>query len=1157
MENLFLDINKLKTINQVNSPNADEISNYWGTTKYEDKGEKKKAVSNVYKCLNDIVKYNGAYYLHGMNFQDALNVEIFAKALFYLFFERGRKVGKEPNSDELDLEKLKNFPLYIAVDFEKNRYYAMEFIRIFAIFYDKANENKYMAGVQVAVCSTNKETNLKEVNFVLAGKSLDSAYATAKNFVYYNADASLEFIPLLKYLKRSSDDKTEPEPLYPFNLFLQEDNKSWFETQMQRRLNTDLRKSEYGCKISDIKVRLGSKIHIDTFYEAELLLHNVGTIKRFAYLLALNIVSTFNEKIMTLVSAKEMTGKARDGEKDNKEVDSGDKQEDEKGYLFLLGYENYSAVLMQEVQGLLKDYYKTGIKIEWIIDTHSEDFPVLSFDKFSEEEKKDIAAKAPKDKIYCITILPLGSTMSTVYKLHDSFLRGLERIGSNNINKNRLFLSNYCLLAIGRVFFESKAGNKDNIGIANNYIDEVGYDKWHIATLKQKVQGQEGIKVKYLLSASSTWSNPYEASSFEKPLLKVDKTSTLLDTQFQTPLKKNIIGYYNGEKRESKVDELKPDNGKSYIKYGHILRGDNHYQFYFDFEKLTESKASEIERWAEKLKDNIDSEAYNIVISPLQITNASFLKIILDKAFGSNLHLLHINILGTGKENIRTKFEYIAKEFTEIIKNEQKINFYYVDDAVCTGSGLARAWKFLLSLCNQSNKNLQDLFPDGEKFTKVFLLINRSSYETANTWVKNPNEDWLGFINLCVPSYNTHMEHNVATCPGCRVHFRYEQLRKRSTTNEIVSYFDKHEKKHLSRNPLEYDLWLEDQIYNSPTYFEWLREWVWFHCTYNELLYKTIKDFGESFRNGEESDSERWNDQTIKKFFDWIKALSDSSKINNYKETDKDFNKKNFKISTLNTIRQIIVQDNFLRLKTMDNAYRELLYDDNLQKVYDECRKYSEPDFTQYRKALRGKIVKLLADCFNKTNQYDTVFEFISYIKVISRDYLAKNYFIREAMYDVLKYLYNIMTKKQSELSSLSCPEWLDENKKGTLLSKLRNKDVKKIVLEATLQYRIFKVITHRLALMRDEEMFQAETIMKTIEACEAMFDGEKPKREAEEKICKQIFLTLPKQEEIITSYLASVKTATMEENNDAVCLMLWQQTDKLNKQVNKTEEAH
>lgn len=1216
MDKLFKDI---KEILNITKPTLIDFSKYFNDKNIGCSGRidrnKNNAVNHTFEFLMEKLAienkfpWEGFYFLYGMEFQSGYHVEIFAKALFQFIYYRK--------------ERGKNEPLYIAVDF-KNQDFAREFIRIFSIFYIKNDQNKissYMTNVQIAVSSTSEKTGLKEVNFVLAGESLANAYATAKNFVYYNSDASLSFVPLLKFLSVGSE--ASPEPLFPFDLYLVDDSgKSWFKKQMQHRLKTDLRTEEYGCKISNVKVRLGSKIHVDTFYEAELLLHNVGTVKRFAYLLAKEIIKDIKEKGDVFVN----------------DLECG------KRYLFLLGYENYSAVLMQEVYRLIKDCYGDESKIEWLIDTRSEDFPVLSFDKLTVYERKEIFEE---ESIYCITILPLSSTMSTVYKLHESFERGLEKIKKELKAKKEPkvnFLNNYCLVTIGDVFDKaSLEGNK----IAEKYLkafESEDFCGWQSVTLKkQKHYDKEGnenqnteneTKVKYLFSAVASWENlgelenrgNQENSKNNKPLLKVDKTSTLLDAYFQTSLRKDVVGYYN---QESNVEYLDPNSNKesekksektdkdhekycSYVKYGHILRGDNHYQFYFDFEKLTEKRKNDIEKWARKMGELIEADAYNIVISPLQITNASFLDIILNETFGSNLHLLHINILGTGKENVRTKFEYIAHEFFRITQQSEKINFYYVDDSVCTGNGLARAWKFLITLCNQSGVDIKKLCPDGEKFKKVFLLINRSSYETAQTWVKNPNKDWRGFINLCVPSYNTHMENNIATCPGCRVQARYDLLRKRSATNKLVAFFNNHAKKHLARNPKDYDLWIEDQILNSLSYFEWLRVWLWFKER-KGTVFNLIKKFMKSDTK----------ENSIKGLLGWIDGRwIQIEKIHPKNAHDEKWTEKKEKIkrNIIQKLKFIIAIDNYVRLETMDAAYRELLYDKGLQVAFDVCR--YKVDFAEYKDKLREKIVKLLAGCFNKGNSYDETFKFISFIKVISRDYLAKNYFIREAMYNVLRYLYAIMAllpkeiiteiqaayksnknkykeslnkfltyirsyitkqKDKSEKSKstilsllidfLKFIEVLGDNrdekiKKGNaeidnwlkIISNIRNKKNSSPQMEAVFQYRIFKVVTHRLALMRSDEIILTETILSTYRALYSMTKDEEIKEDEREKAKndskkqakledkknKLAFLTLPDERDMILSHIASIKTATMEENNDIICYMLWEQTRKL-----------
>ena len=576
---LFLEISKVKEKTRISN---DDFKNYFSSGEYlnykntykNENNYKIKLVSKFFEDSKLDEKYSGQYYFYKIGFQDSLDVEIFAKALFMLFYYRKhRKQEQSKQVQKIDIESL-----YIAIDFRKKEY-AKEFVRIFSIFYLKFKENSYMENVQIAVCTKNKDTALDEVNFILAGKDLASAYETANNFVYYNADASLEFIPLLKFFKSGIDEhndsnkkgnsesiKDEPNPIYPFDLFLKCENgneRSWFLREIHHRLQTDLWGEDYGCRISDITVRVGSKIKIDKFYEAELLFQNAGTVKRFAYLLALDIINSTSNNC-------------------------------KNNYLFLLAYENYSAVLIQEVENLLKDYAeaKKGKwycvdNIYWLLDVRKHiNLPTVSFERISENKLKGIIERlitdkkveAAKDKtvkeetanvdttndkapkIDCVTLVPINAVMATSYKLQSSFMNGLERkckdlYGSTTLNEKEIFketlrkkvdFSNYCLVAVGNYYLGIRLG-KDEETEVKKYINKIEEGKndngFKTAVLTRKVNGGVEIKVKYLLSVESTWSG-IDTFNNNQPLLQVDKTSTLIDTYFQSRMPDKVIEYY-------------------------------------------------------------------------------------------------------------------------------------------------------------------------------------------------------------------------------------------------------------------------------------------------------------------------------------------------------------------------------------------------------------------------------------------------------------------------------------------------------------------------------------------------------------------------------------------------------------------------------------
>lgn len=1030
-------------------------------------------------------------------------IELLAKAFFSCIYTAAKNGLSSQKS-----------PLLFAIDFGTKKTLISEFVRIFSIFYTKQGKTAYMSNVQIALCSDASSQDRKEVNFILAGQTLRSAYNTANSFVYHNADSSLEYVPLLDYLTPpDSDESNAPISLCPFDLLLSDQNgMCWFLKQIKDKLDIDQRTNQYGCKLSDIHVRLGSKIHIDNFYEAELLFHNVGNINRFAYLIARHI-------------DRQMPRDAH--------------------HVFLIGYENYSAVLLQAAVSLLKDAHPQ-IDIHWVIDTRSAGkFPSISFDMFSQEEQSAWAGQ----KIWCCTVIPIGSTMSTVHKLLDSFSRGLTAAMANNglaKRKPHLFFGNhYVIVAVGKCFTPGAA--MESGGTERNYIDIIDRPAdlgWHTCWLKPHSNTRPALCVHYCLWAESKWHlaapledpRPQFSCAQNRPLIQVDKTSTLLNAIFQTPLPPEALRYYNQLNSSSKARSergtaspqiLNPSGPMQFIRYGHIAEGDNHYQFYFDFKNMANYGAirQQLVEWAKKI--SIDADAYNIVISPLQITNAVFLKTVIDHVFGSNLHLLHIDINGTGKETVRTKFEYISEELKQIFSSYSAIHFYYVDDSICTGSTIQRAYKFLLMLCEQAGLEPSRLLRSHESFhfEKVLLFVNRNSYETARTWVRRPVDDWLGFINLCIPSYNTHAN----TCPACRVRERFLRLSKRSATNELTEYFSRSASKHQIRTPAEYDRYLSSEILDNPAYLSWLRTYVIAHNRVPESVvpqesYKGIKTaLLDSSSKG--------------------KTLRRLSESGSYPRCDI-------------LMRYVVSQEHFSRLDTMNRAYETLVYGVDLQNAYRRCVEGDgvnpkSLNFVPYRTELMKTLLSLLTDALNAGgSSYDRIMAFSSYIKVISRDYIVRNYFIREAIYAVLHCILILLieplepntTEEQFQqhfqVPSTAIP--LEDTFRNiisnenyyssfyAIWSKLNRLD-SRYGLKADLIYRVLKITVHRLALLHSNFIICREIVDKVLTAYSKLLDRCPPKDQWH----------LPSIDELVKIYLASIKTATMSEDDDSMCYNL------------------
>ena len=1048
-------------------------------------------------------------YQFSLNSCTSIQIEILAKALFSYIYRSAADRRR---------------PLLIALYFNKSKDLISEFVRIFTIFYIKQGTNKYMEHVQIALCSRSRNSDRDEVNFILAGATLRSAYHTANSFVYQNADSSLEFVPLLDYLAPSDSHESDtPMRICPFDLLLSDqDGRCWFLAQMKDKLDTDQRTDRYGCKLSNVHVRLGSKIHIDHFYEAELLFHNVGNISRFAYLLAADI--------------------AQDLPDDTK-------------HIFLVGYENYSSVLLQTVAQLLEDH-GCQAKISWVIDSHtSGKFPSVSFHHFSRAELESWQVNSMR----CYTIIPIGSTMSTVHKLLNSFQRGLAAALGIQPPPSVTVGKNYAIVAVGDCFNP----NQPLSDFAALYLSRKPTDSpsrfWRVATLQSYDSQIEAgpLQVYYCLWADTQWhpSTPLNSADFitcktTQPLIQVDKTSTLLNTIFQTPPPKDVMDYYlrkvpllsadAAPKKEKKrplgtTDTLLQPNGSThFIRYGHIAQGDNHYQFYFDFEALSSDPKiqTELTLWADNIQ--VDPDAYNIVISPLQMSNAVFLKTILGHVFGSNLHLLHIDINGTGKETIRTKFEYISEELKQIANAYSTVNFYYVDDSICTGTTIQRAYKFLLMLCQQAGVGLSQLLGgcEGFKFKKVFLFINRNSYETAQAWVEHPAEDWLGFINLCIPSYNTHAN----TCPACQVRDRFQLLSKRSATNDLTKYFSRNAQKHKIRTPEEHDQYLAREIAENPTYLDWLRVYVRSHKSVAPSVLST-DDYN-----------------ALKEQFPTFSAQSTYKTMRQLFPSDKQ--------PAYRLMRYIIDQEYYLRLSSMNQAYKILVYNPQLQEFYLNCTTGENvdpkaPDFSVYQTALMQTVLGLLADSLSsQKDEYERVITFSSYLKLISRDYIVRNYFIRETIYVVLhcililltlplpkfedqagftKYFISDITSHEDDRQVPAEHDFYqiicDKNYASSFYDiwNRLNRVSRAKALRTYFLYRILKITVHRLALLHSRTIICPEVTDRVLNAYQLLLENTK----SEDRSC------LPSLAEWSKTYIASIKTATMAEDDDGMCYNL------------------
>ena len=1003
---------------------------------YRNQNEKLGHIIKNYNIINSL--NHNCMIIHLDVNSSTSDIEICAKSLFLHIMK-----------SYLDDFKRK---LYIVVHFDERRNLINEFVRVFSIFYDKIGENKYMQGVEIALASKsigkyNKKCD--EVNFILSGVNFISAYITANTFVYYNAESSAEFVPLLKYLTKydnSSDGKHEEVTIFPFDLYLKNNDESlWFIKKMSNILDCNVQNNPYGCKISNVHIRISSRLHLDTFYEAELLFHNISNVYRFAYIVAKDIINDF-------------------------------KNADPKNVI-ILGYENYSSILIQQIAEWVKSTAK--VKVSSAIVTNVEEMASFQF----------LESPTNKRELYCYTIIPVGTTMSTVYKVHNVFLKH---------NKNVVFRNNYSLVCVSdnvnndKELFENETVRK--------YWESIDTNN-QIIKLARESANSDSIYVKYILRVKTRWHsiNNCELCKNNIPLIQVDKTSTIPNSIFE--LQNNHRKFIDGYCKDLSLFMPSIDkkmNVNEIVKYAHLCRGNNHYQFYFNFQELVQKADKKIISWAKSIK--VDNNAYNIVISPLSLSNTQFLKLVIDNVFSSSLRFLHIDINNTYKEDIRAKFSYISMDYKRIktLNSNARICFYYVDDSIVTGQTINRARMFLKMIVEEANLGL------GENiyFEKVFLLLNRSSYDTARTFVRNVEKDYCCFFNIEIPSYNTNSDF----CPGCSIKEQYQLLHKRSASEKLSSEFLRLSKKHEVRTPEAYDNWISNQIDEGHNYFLYLMSYLYYS--------DNLDDFSDNQKNMitnymHSIFKKHCKNGLINQYDKYIEAVN-CININKYViETHQEDDK--YKI--VNLVKYIIAKKAYTRLVSMNNAYI------NLSRINQS--KGKDINVIDESKTI---ILKLMANA--KTPE-----EIISLVKVISREHLSKYYHIRCAIVQIMVELLNAIISNETS-----------KNKEVTIIVQKFNE-----AKYAQLKYHLIMTIIHRLAMLQTSGVLSLKTAQDVINYMSRhYFSYYKLINDEVSKHPELLLIPPSPKETMINQYMKSLKTATMLNNDDALCNKLLELSENL-----------
>lgn len=552
-----------------------------------------------------------------------------------------------------------------------------------------------------------------------------------------------------------------------------ETKRTIFEQYTLQVLDTNIQERRFGCKMTNTHMRLGSTIHIDCFYEAELIFANRLFINRFAYILIEEI-----RKEPKFIQSSNVT---------------------------LYSYALYSEALIFEMLNILEKLYPQKDIDYAILEREAEHREFTHIDRI----RYSTAFRTKEEKLRhfkerdIICIVPINSTLKTHEKLLFLFEKDNPGVTSKNI------ILNYAIILVG---------SRDE----NKYwrIDETERTFKSIALNINPVPHYFiAVKVKYYEALGCELCFPPNPLD-ETPLVEVNAASTIPNQAF------GLLGQ-NEERPQITYRKISDEENRIKILrnsliYSHTQRGENHYLYYFKTDELFVEYKADIIKWLKDiaLKIKAGNDEYHILFCPAHFSNAGFLECVNKVVFHDAALIIRVDVDKEFRSNICAKYSNLAA-FIDLLSEEETkerlIKIYYIDDSIITGRTFYRA-KSLMSSVVEQYKGKRDQI-NIHIFEKVIVLLDRNSKQSRLQYIecwdsKNKSEEkiddnFFAFRTLNISSMRNHGD----SCTLCQLEREAALLYRTSATKKMTDYWKHARKKfgvHLLRdkeeeNEVDYD----------------------------------------------------------------------------------------------------------------------------------------------------------------------------------------------------------------------------------------------------------------------------------------------------------------------------------------------------------------
>lgn len=589
------------------------------------------------------------------------------------------------------------------------------------------------------------------------------------------------------------------------------------------KVNKDIYfKNLTGYKISNSHFELGSNLHISDYFYTKRLFYNSYYTNRFAFLITRYILHQFKELIEKTLEINEHTN-----------------NEKEKA-ITLIGYENYTELLVSNVRKMLNDYLKNS-------------HPAVNQDLFNHDifTKDHVFLKNP-DKISknIISIFPISTTFSTSVRiqteirelLDDDIYQNKDIIFHNPII-NCLVISNGSL-ENDTVFDESSIEYEfgwKNFSFQKMTVDMVSLD-----------DPKKELSQYFFINLPSKWEKINECKScypdeafLEKCLIETKINQVTPNLIFSYP--KSVI--FQDEKNPFSLFNI-CGNEEPIVYRKHFKKLNNHFIYYIRAGIFLKQNLNEIKNWLIALRTDLTYLKDNkiVIITPTIASNSGFTNLVNDILFSDTATIIQYNPSDDYLYNFKTFYSKTLEVADFII---------FVDDILFTTNTFTEINYYVKNIKRKEKNNGIDL---------CLTLINRSGYYNFTKLQEEfdlQGEDLLSY-NSKIISFS---EINVApilhrkTFPFDKLTAKFEDLSSKSVLDQMRVHFKK--KEHYFK-PLDLS-----------TEFEKLKS----YGTSKELFqFLILNEFNKIFRY--DTLTNKYIDDTL------ISSVFESGEADSYKELE-------------------------------------------------------------------------------------------------------------------------------------------------------------------------------------------------------------------------------------------------------------------------------